>query len=276
MSIHIPQGLPTWPTARLVACAWNPNKQNDRTFKNLVDAILQVGFLEPIIVAPIPQGRESEYLTEEQAEEGAERFRLIIGGKHRWDAANVLDMKEVPIVETDFDEDMAKIQNVRLNTLKGKLDPEKFQRLYLEMLDKGYGDAVLKDQMGLVEEKGFKDLMRGIKQDLPPDLRDKVERAEEEGGIQSVDDLNRLLNELLSKHGDTLPYNYLIFDYSGKSVCWVKMDREGLRTIQAISSFCYDRHLDINGALAYLLRGAGERLEEAAEELESAEDEMFS
>jgi hypothetical protein len=275
MSIQLPAGVPTWDTAYLVPAPWNPNKQTDRTFKNLVDAIREVGFLEPVVTAPIPAENAAEYLSPEQIKEGIKKFRLIVGGKHRWDAATVLDMPRVPVVETDFSEDMVKLQNVRLNALKGKMDPEKFQKLYMEMLDKGYEEELLKTQMGLVEEKAFKGLVSDIKKDLPPEMRSQVEKAEAAGNLGSVDDLQRVLNELFSAHGDTLPANYMVFEYGGKTVVWVQMDRPALEAVRAITDFCYTRKLDINRALAHLLKDGLDRLEEAREELLADTEDMF-
>lgn len=272
MSIWIPDG-PTWPTKYLVPAPWNPNKQNDRVFKNLVDAIRQVGFLEPVVIAPVPEDNWQDYLTEDQYAEGIERFRLIVGGKHRWDAANVLDMPEVPIVfKEDFDEDLVKLQNMRLNMLRGKIDPAKFQSLFMDLVEKGYSDELLREQMGLVEEQAFQSLVKDIKEDLPPELRKKVESAEEAGDIETVDDLQRLLNELLSKHGDTLPYDYLIFDYSGKSVVWVQLDEDAHKEVTQAVQRCFDARVSVNRLFHHLL--ASEHLEGALESaMTEAEEE---
>lgn len=48
-------------------------------------------------------------------------------------------MEEIPAyVMDDFDEDAAKYQTVRMNLLKGKIDPVKFTKLFDQMADK-YG-----------------------------------------------------------------------------------------------------------------------------------------
>lgn len=273
MSIWLPEGQ-RWPTKKLVAAPWNPNSQSGRVFNNLVDAIKEHGFLEPIIVAPVPADNVAEYLTPEQIAEGIDSFRLIVGGKHRWDAANVLDMPEVPIVfKADFTEDVVKMQNMRLNMLKGKIDPERFQKLYFEMQEKGYGEEIVQAQMGLVEEKNLKALLKDIKADLPQDMKEKLEDVED--SIHSMDDLDRVLNELMSKHGDTLPYDYIIFDYHGKSVQWVKCDEDLFKQVSAIAQFCYDNHLSVNRAYELLLRDAKARIFEAKDGLLADADEEF-
>lgn len=273
--IWLPDGVPTWPVHKLVPAPWNPNSQSGKVFNNLVEAILEHGFLEPIIVAPIPADNAGEYLTQEQIEEGPETFRLIVGGKHRWDAATVLDMSEVPVIfKEDFTEDVVKLQNMRLNMLRGKIDPERFQKLYFELQEKGYEEEILQAQMGLVEESALKGLLKDIKSDLPKEMRDKLEDVE--GDIETMDDLDRVLNELMSKHGDTLPYDYIIFDFNGKSVQWVKCDPDMFRTVSDISQFCYDNHLSVNRAYALLFEGAKERIIEAKDALLADADEEMT
>jgi hypothetical protein len=118
---------------RLVPAPWNPNKQSEKAFDNLVANIQQSGFDESTEVVPLDADHEEmreKYLTADQAADG-ELYYLIVGGHHRLEAAKVLDM---------------------------------------ELVDEAAGE------------------------------------------IQSVDDLSRLLNELFSKHGDTLEHSYMCFD----------------------------------------------------------------
>ena len=118
---------------------WNPNIQKDTVFNALVENMEQIGMVEPIMV--MPQGENGKY--------------KIVSGEHRLEACKVLGEKQIPAyVMDDFDEDMAKFQLVRMNVLKGSLDPVKFTKLFDNMADK-YGKELTKQMMALVDEKAF-------------------------------------------------------------------------------------------------------------------------
>jgi hypothetical protein len=252
---------------RLVPAPWNPNKQSERVFNNLVRNIQETGFKEAVEVVPLDDAHaemREKYLTKEQAESG-DLYYLIVGGHHRWEAAKVLDMEVIPVVrKPEFDEDTVKFQNVRMNMLRGKIDAQKFTDLYDEMADK-YGEELAKEQMALVDEKEFKNLYKNIRDELPEEMQKKLDEAANE--IQNVDDLSRLLNELFSKHGDTLEHSYMVFDFGGKTHLWVQMDRETKKQVESIKSFCYDHKLDINLVMQALLKRSESVIEEERDSL---------
>jgi len=246
--VWIPTGSLMFPIERLITASWNPNEQSDKVFKGLVQSIQDDGFLEPVQVAPITAAMRATYLNE--SHDNGE-YWLIVGGAHRKDAAVMLGMAEVPvIVKVDWDEDMVKLRNMRLNMLKGRIRPEKFVKLFEEMKGKGYQEEALKAQMGLVEEKAFKHLIKGVKENLPKSLADQVDDEE----VKNTDDLARVLNELFSKHGDTLPFGYMVFDFSGKTNYWIPMTRETKTAMDLASSQCFVEKLDFNSVLTKLLQ----------------------
>lgn len=187
---------------------WNPNIQKDAVFNALVENIREIGMVEPIMVMP-------------PNEEG---IHTIVSGEHRLEACKALGMNEIDAyVMDDFDEDMAKFQLVRMNVLKGSLDPVKFTKLFDDMADK-YGKELTKQMMALVDEKAFDNLYVNIRKELPKELQDKLDEAKDE--LKSVDDLSRILNEMFSRYGDTLKNNYMVFQYGGKTHLWVMMDQK--------------------------------------------------
>lgn len=272
--VWVPDEGETWETAYLLPAPWNPNKQPAKTFRRLIASIKEDGFLEPIVTAPVPPDTWREYVPEMSAweyEEAPERFRLIVGGKHRWDAAQVLGMERVPVIHKEgVDEDWIKFRNMSLNMLKGEIDPEKFMALWEEMAAKGYEEEVLQYQMGIAEQKQFKALVKDAKQQLPtPELQERFEEVEDQ--IQSVDDLERILNELLSKHGDTLPFDYMLFEYSGRTVAWIKMGEVAFRGLTDLTSWAYEAQVPLSRVFDHLFSGvtlaeARQRAEEEAAE----------
>lgn len=89
---------------------WNYNTQGDRTFGKLVSAIRRLGFTKPIIVRSNP---------------GVTPFE-IVDGEHRWRAAKLIGMTEVPVVDLgglDVVPDVrAKQLTIALNELSGTPD----------------------------------------------------------------------------------------------------------------------------------------------------------
>jgi len=186
---------------------WNPNTQSESVFNALTENIREIGMTEPIMVKPEDDGTY-----------------LIVSGHHRWEACKVLGMAEVPAyVMDEFDMDAAKFQTVRMNMLKGKLDPVKFTKLFDQMADK-YGKELTKEMMALVDAKAFDQLYVNVKKELPKELQDKLGKAKKE--MKTVDDLSRILNEMFSTYGDTLKQNFMVFQYGGKTHLWIMMDEK--------------------------------------------------
>ena len=197
------------PISRVKPNTFNPNTQSEEVFNALVENIQEIGMVEPILVVPDPQSG-GDY--------------VVISGEHRLEACRVLGYETVPaIIRQEFDEDMQKFQTVRMNVLKGKLDPVKFTKLFDDMAQK-YGEQMTKQMMMFVDDKAFKDVYMSVKKELPKDLQEKLEKTKDE--IKTVDDLSRVLNELFSKYGDTLDQNFMVFTYQGKTQLWVRMDKD--------------------------------------------------
>lgn len=187
--------------------AWNPQKMDDTEFELLVSNIREVGFIDPVAVCPLPGGR----------------YR-IVNGEHRWRAAKVLGMKEIPVVVLeDWEEDLQKAQTVKLNILRGKLDPVKFSKLFDSMAAK-HGEELTKQMFGFKDEAMFRAIYQSVKAGLPKDLADKVDKSRKE--IRTVDDLGNVLNAIFATHGSTLDHGFLIFSFLGKDHIYVEMNAE--------------------------------------------------
>jgi len=231
------------PISAVKPNAWNPNTQSEEVFNALVENIQEIGMVELILVVPDPEV-EGEY--------------IVISGEHRLEACRVLGYETIPaIVRYEFNEDMQKFQTVRMNVLKGKLDPVKFTKLFDEMAAK-YGEEMTKQLMKFVDEKAFKDVYMSVKKELPKELQDKLEKAKDE--IRTVDDLSRVLNELFSKYGDTLDQNFMVFTYGGKTHLWVIMDAELKKfLIDVLVERMKERKIDATEFFKIVLAESGEK-----------------
>jgi ParB/RepB/Spo0J family partition protein len=246
--------------------AWNPQTQDELTFQRLVDEIRDVGFVDPLEVVPLEDGT----------------YR-IIGGEHRWQAAKAAGLEELPcavVIDKKWqDEDLQKFATVRLNVLKGKLDPEKFAKLYTEMAEK-YGAESIQQLMGYVDTKGFQklvgDVKRGMKKSLPKELQDEFDAQAKEA--KTVEDLSNIIQHLFAKHGDTVGKSYMVFTYGKSEHIYIQADQKTKKALDKILAYCRKADLDINEVVGPELQKLGTSLlrelaaaEKTADAVEKAE-----
>lgn len=226
------------PVDQLYANDWNPNVQDDKTFNALVKNIEEIGMVEPVMVVPEPSA------------DGEKQYR-IISGHHRWEACRILDYTEIPAVIMDgHDEDWQKFQTVRMNVLKGKLDPVKFTKLFDEMAER-YGEEATKEAMAFMDEKAFASVYVNVRDQLPKEMADKLDQAKDD--IKTVDDLSRILNEMFSKYGDTLSADFMVFTYGGKAHYWIQMDSDVKKKVDKIADIAMSMGISINTLFSKLL-----------------------
>ena len=187
---------------------WNPNEQSPEVFNALVENMREIGFKEPVLLCPYQKGEEKRY--------------WAISGSHRVKAGRVLAMKRIPsIVDDSLSEDMQKFQNIRFNVLKGKLDPIKFTKLFMQLSAKHGGEAT-RAMMAFVDKAAFDAVFQQVKDNVPKEVKKSLENARKE--IQTIDGLASILNEMFSKYGNTLDSGYMVFTYGGQSHLWIIMD----------------------------------------------------
>lgn len=216
----------------------NPNEMTAKEFNLLVDNIQRVGFTDPILVRPHP--------TE------AGKYR-IVGGKHRWDAAKILEMKTVPctvINNPDFDDDAERFQIVRHNIIKGSMSPQKFLDLYQSLHEK-YEDDVAAELFGFAEQEEFRKLVQVTAKSLPKEMQQEFKEAAKE--LKTIDDLATLLNRLFQQYGDTLPYGYMLLDFGGKESIWLRMQPKDKDHFIEFAAQCKEREVTVDSAMAALL-----------------------
>jgi hypothetical protein len=260
--IDIPIKFKLLPLDKLENNSWNPNSMEQPDFDRLVAEIEEVGFIDPIEVVPLENGM----------------FR-IIGGEHRAAAGRELKMKKVPSMVLQGpqwqEEDLQKLVTVRLNALKGKLNPEKMALLYQEMAKK-YGEDALQHLFAFTDKHAWNKLVSGVKQGLSkaglPKEKQKEfnERAKE---AKTLQDLERILNELWSSYGDTIHQSFMIFTYGKREHVYIAMDRKTREALKKITNHCKKTSKDINEVLGPALWALADLLskEKAAKKAPKAE-----
>jgi hypothetical protein len=235
---------------QLVPSELNPNQMSPREFDLLVQNIDEVGFTDPVLVMPLDKtfwGGDEYTITDES------KFR-IIGGHHRLKAGEYLDMTEVPcsiFTDPEFTEEMADMQLMRHNIIKGRLDPSKFMKMYETYATKGYADEIIQEMFGFAEEAEFQRLIQYTASTLPADLQAEFKEAAKE--IKTIDELSKLLNRLFTEYGDTLPYNYMFLDYGGKESLWIRMGASDYNTAKQITAIAKGKGVTVDSMMIALM-----------------------
>lgn len=213
------------PIEKLHISEDNPQKMTDEKFNSLVAKIRDEGFIDPLRVVPLGDG---EY--------------RIYAGEHRFKAAVVLGLKELPCVVRELDDDRRKFEMVKDNVVRGNLDPEKFTRLFNSLQEK-YGRELAREMFALSPSE-FDRVYKEVKKTLPAELQEKLEKAKSE--IKTIEDLSTILNKLFNEYGSTLEYNFMIMTYGSKKHLYVQCDKEMWSIVTDVSDYAKENKQDIN------------------------------
>lgn len=219
------------PIDRIKPMELNPNKMSKTDFARLTKELEATGFIDPLQVVALKDGN----------------FRLI-GGEHRVDSARELGWPTVPCVVLDGsaweDEDFQRFVCMRLNVIRGKVDPEKFAKLY-EELAKRYADDVLQEMMGVVDRTQWGKLTKGIREALkqsgmPPEAVDAFARQTQD--VRAIEDLDIIINGIFQQYGDTITSDFIVFKHpkSEKKVLYVQTNHALFLRIERELRRCHD------------------------------------
>lgn len=251
------------PVELLVKNEDNPNKMSSREFDLLVDNMEKTGITDAILVRPLDYVMAQDLVKAFKREELVEAFQKndlqfrIVGGHHRFDAAVYLGFNTVPctiIMDEEFDEEQERFQLVRMNAIRGKLDPQAFFDLY-NKLSSQYTDEILQDAFGFADEAEFQRLINQTAKALPdPKLQKKFKEAAQE--IKTIDGISKLLNEMFTRYGDTVPYGYMVVDYGGQRSVWIRVDKKTMDALDIIGDMCIENQRtmdDVVGGVVQLI-----------------------
>lgn len=235
---------------------WNPNEQDEKTFNRLVQEIKDVGFLEPIHVAPY-----------QDEETGSTRY-LILGGEHRWRAAGAAGMTTIPALllkhKRFSDLDFQKAMTVRLNALRGKLNKDKMVRLFQDFADR-YSSEEIRNMFAFTDrdawEKLVGDMRKGLKQSgMPAELVEEFEKNARTA--RTVEDLGKIIQHLYEMYSDTVPFGFMVFTYGKKEHIYIAATDRSHAALTKILDAAEHRKVDVNEILLPALEAAAEGLGE--------------
>jgi len=247
LGVELSEDLPTYdvPVSLIEPNNWNSNEMDDDSFNRLVQEMEETGMIDPIQIAP---------------KAGGKNF-VIIDGENRWSGAVVLGREKIPcnilLHEKFADPDLRQFLTVRKNVLRGKQNPEKFQKMYKEMLKK-YGDEQLQHLFGYTSSDAWKKLTKGVEESLVKSGVSKTMAKEFRRGAKkakSVDALGSILNKLFRKYGSDLPHSFMVFTYGGKEHLYIVMNSRMMSIMEKIKDACREKDLDINDVMASAIEG---------------------
>lgn len=215
----------------------NPNEMTEAEFNLLYDNFERTGFTDAVLVRKMPEGR----------------FR-IVGGHHRVEVAKLHDFTQVPctvIDDPEFDDDQEAFQVVRMNTIRGKLSPKKFLKMY-EGLSAKYAKEVMAEAFGFADEDQFNKLVGQMATALPKEMQADFKKAAKE--IKTIDGLSKLLNSMFTKYGDTLDYGYMLLDFGGKDSVWLRMGNDTRKALLTLGKRCMTENRAMDDLLGGLVQ----------------------
>jgi hypothetical protein len=229
------------PMEKIIPDSENPNEMDQGEFDLLVENIREVGFIDPITVIPLASGNYG-----------------IIGGEHRWRAAQAVGMREIPadVVQGERwkDEDLRHCQNVRMNVIHGKLNPEKMLQMYNKMAAK-YGEKAIR-LLGFASDTAFKKIVKVVKKDLrsslPPEMANEFDKQAKEA--KTINDLEHIIQHLFQEHGDSINHSYMVFTWGGKEHVYIAMSKDTHTSLKKIMNRARKDGLDINELIGTTLK----------------------
>jgi hypothetical protein len=131
------------------------------------------------------------------------------------------------------------------------MDPEQFVTLYAQYAGK-YDDDLLQELFGFAEEAEFRRLITATAKGLPKELQQKFKDAAAE--VKTIDGLARILNKIFTEHGDTLPFGYLVFDYSNEDSVWFRCEKSTIKAVYVLGDMCKDNKVTMDDVVGSVFR----------------------
>jgi len=234
VNIQVGSSVLDIPLNLLRPSSWNPNEMPQAKFNALYDGMEEHGCLEPLLVRGLGDGTYE-----------------VVGGHHRLEVAILLAFESLPCVTREWDDDTAKLHNMRMNVIRGKINPEKFTRMFEELQAK-FPDRDIAKEMGIVSDEELARLILATAKTLPPEMQQAFEDAKKR--IKTVDDLVIVLNELFMRQGDQLEkMHYMILDFEGRESIWIRVPKDRWKDVKILVVECAVRGVPVDEAIMKLL-----------------------
>ena len=111
---------------------------------------------------------------------------------------------------------------------------------------------MLQDLFGFAERAEFEKLVKQTAKSLPKDMRDKFMEAAKD--VKTIDGLARILNEIFTRYGDTVPYAFMVMDYGGQQHVWVQVSKDTMKALRLIGDMCIERERTMDDMLGRVIQ----------------------
>lgn len=216
----------------------NVNEMSEDDLKKLCDHISEVGFLDPVQVIPIHDGR----------------FKLL-DGEHRYKAGKILGMTYLPsVVLTDekwADNDLSDLVSFRLNNIKGSQNPEKFIKLY-DRLAKKFGAESLKEVFAMTDKALWKKLTKSLKTDMkkagmPDEVVNQIDQADKKA--KDFTQFSKYVNKIFTDQSKGSLNGCVLFSSGTSEHIMIQASQNVFDAIKALSSLASSQSKNINDYL---------------------------
>ena len=226
------------PIDRIMPNTYNPNEMSEEAFSFLEENVEQVGFVDPIVVTPDKDGNF-----------------VIIDGQHRWEQQRMTGVEDIPCVIVSneiFDEKTLMLQTVRLNNIRGSLNPDKFNSLIDKLVNThGMNFDTLADDLAFEYLDYFQQLVKAGREEVPKEARKEYDKAVKK--VNSIDGLAKLIERLWLKYSSTVPANFMIIDYGDMRHLWVQMDQGHMAACTDLFRSIFEEGYKVSSVLQIML-----------------------
>ncbi len=236
---------------------WNPNSMNPAKFARLKQEILDVGFIEPLVVVPW------------KTEDGTPFYR-ILGGEHRFRAATELKLKGVPCNVLDHamfqDEEVQQAMNAKLIFLKGDIDRDKMVAMVRGLAEK-YSSEKVRELFAVTDKTAWDRMVWGMRQKLKKEgLPEQAlaEFDEKTKDARASKDLSEIIEAIFVTYRHTLPYGFMVFTLHGKKHTYVPVTQGTQAVLDDVLERCRSAGVDVNKLLEPALKDALKQLKAPA------------
>lgn len=146
---------------------YNPNEMGDKAFEKLKEEYERVGYLQPVLVRPMPCRKVLENLEEgekytDKIEEtdrcgeckGCESDSFeIVDGEHRWRAAKQKGLGKIKCVVKEMSDEDVRITTLNMNDIKGSDDPVQLAEVLGDLEETGNTANDLDELLYMDEEE---------------------------------------------------------------------------------------------------------------------------
>mgnify|MGYP000023416119 CR=1 FL=1 len=227
------------PIEKIILPEENVRKMTAEQFNLLCQSIAENGYVELIQVVKY-----------------GDKYK-VVNGVHRFLALrDVFGWKEVPciVVGENWDEVRYWSEVVRLNAIHGDFDIVALTKKVNEIRRRTNWDIEeLRRRLGFdSKNKLIKRILSQVENTLPPEAKKKLKKTKKE--IETIEDLSRIIHEIMKKYGSTLDKNFMIFSFAGKEHMLVICDAELWNLVQALADTVVDKEADMREAFKRMIK----------------------